>query len=733
LIGDYSGTVMSESRAAPAPHVAVGRRTLWPTVLALALFLGLAILNTLPMALQFTTTGLGAGGDAVHYLWFMWWIRDALASGVNPHETSLIYWPEGAKLYVGTTPFVDGFIVLPVQWLAGLFAAYNTLVLLKFSLSAFCAYLLARYLWRDYTAALLAGIAYGFCTYLAAHAVGGHMALLSVMFMPLAALWLFRAAAGDGRRYVVLAALALAANVPMLHYALYMAVFAALFLAWQTVRLRRDLPLVRRIWLRVLVTGLLALVFSAPLLALLLTEIARTASNPTMIYAYGADLLAYVVPSLFHPLFGPLVRDFTMGFVTRGNIGEALVFPGYTVLLLAAAALLLRERPRPDSAATRPLDLGAGFWALVALCFGVLSLGVELRVNGQYTGLPLPYALLNRLPLWGSQSAPSRFEIVAQLALAMLAAAGLVAVRARLAARGRLRAARLCNWLPLALLTFEFLSFPFRTFALPDPSPFFAQLAADPDQYAVLNVPMLGGPDRDAWAQTFHHKPIIGGYVTRPRQDYLPHSLLGPFQELQLYFPPFEPDIVSFDLARDGLPVLRSFGVRYLLVHRDLLEPPYPQRTADLLRTMGLGEPVYQDDTLAAYCIPPAAGPERVVAIARWLRPSTRPSYLEPPARATDGLVYRETVADTTLIGIWSSEATRVTLEVPMWSLGGATPLTFFLNDAPVVSAALTDERQILQVPLDLRPGSNFLALQGRAAIGPMRILPPGESASAPR
>jgi hypothetical protein len=541
--------------------------------------------------------------------------------------------------------------------------------------------------------------------------------------MPLAALWLFRAAAGVGRRYVLLAALALVANVPMLHYALYMGLFIALFLIWQTIRLGADLPLLRHIWLRVLATGLLAAALSTPLLALMLSQGERLAGDSSAAYAYGADLLAYVVPSLLHPLFGPLVHDLTMSFITRNNIAEGLVFPGYTVLLLAGAALLLWRGGRPEGPA-QPLALGVGFWSLVALCFVVLSLGLELRINGQYTGIPLPYALLNHLPFWSAQSAPSRFEIVAQLALAMLAAAGLHAIRRRLAARRQPPAALAATVALLGLVTFEAFWFPYRMFALPKPSPFYQQLAADPGQYAVLNVPFLGHPDREAWAQTAHHKPQIGGYVTRPAVDYLPYWLLPPFQELQLYFPPFEPDITSFDLARDSLPMLRSFGIRYLLVHSDLLAPPYPQRTADLLRTMGLGEPVYQDATLAAYRVPEATGPERVATIARWLRPSTRPSYLGPPARTPDGMVYRETVADTTLVGIWSSEAMRATLEMPLWSLGGTTPLTFFLNKAPVATVDLTDQRQVVQIALDLRQGSNSLALQGRAAIGPMQLLP---------
>jgi hypothetical protein len=294
LAVDHAERMTSEQLAAPVARPVIERRVPWPSLLALALFSTLAVINTLPLVTRFTTALPGAGGDAVQYLWYTWWLRFALEQGITPFESPLVFWPYGANLYIGTTAIAEGLVSLPVQWLAGPIVTYNVLLLAKLALSAFCAYLLAVYLWRDRWAALLGGIAYGFCTYLAAHALA-HMALLSVMFMPLAALWLFRAAAGVGRRYVLLAALALVANVPMLHYALYMGLFIALFLIWQTIRLGADLPLLRHIWLRVLATGLLAAALSTPLLALMLSQGERLAGDSSAAYAYGADLLAYVV------------------------------------------------------------------------------------------------------------------------------------------------------------------------------------------------------------------------------------------------------------------------------------------------------------------------------------------------------------------------------------------------------------------------------------------------------
>ena len=52
----------------------------------------------------------------------------------------------------------------------------------------------------------------------------------------------------------------------------------------------------------------------------------------------SADLLAFVTPQGFHPLWGEWARKASAGFTS--TISEYTVFAGYTVLLLALVGLL---------------------------------------------------------------------------------------------------------------------------------------------------------------------------------------------------------------------------------------------------------------------------------------------------------------------------------------------------------------------------------------------------------
>ena len=88
-----------------------------------------------------------------------------------------------------------------------------------------------------------------------------------------------------------------------------------------------------------------------------------------------------------------------------------------------------------------------GLWLGVGLTFWVLALGPVLHINGQTMLLPgggeipLPYALLNRLPFLDIMRSISRLDVMVMLSLAVLAAIGLDAL-----VRGKPRRA----WIPAA-------------------------------------------------------------------------------------------------------------------------------------------------------------------------------------------------------------------------------------------------------------------------------------------
>jgi hypothetical protein len=97
-----------------------------------------------------------------------------------------------------------------------------------------------------------------------------------------------------------------------------------------------------------------------------------------------AVLLAFFLPSVFHPLWGAAVGEFFYGRLTPSYVVGGIVMLGYVPLALALLGAL-RERRR------------AGLFVLVFATFFVLALGPHLKVGGintYDTALPVP------LPYW---------------------------------------------------------------------------------------------------------------------------------------------------------------------------------------------------------------------------------------------------------------------------------------------------------------------------------------------
>jgi hypothetical protein len=701
----------------------LAQRPGWASFCVFAFYLAFSLLTTLPLALHFTTQVPGHGSDSYQYLWNLWLVQHSVSEGHSPLQTNLAFWPDGVQLYIGMTAPLEALVVAPVLFLAGAIPAFNVLAIVKPALDAFAAFVLALHLWGDRLAALWAGLAFGFCTYVAARGTI-HPSLVDVAFIAFAVLWLLKAVETGARRYFLFFAAAVFVNVVMLHYALYVAMFAGLFLVWQTLRLWRAREMVLTLWRRAAWAGAAALVASAPLVAMVVGQSPRAAGSPKLARAYGADLLAYFAPSPHHPGYGFLFGSLYRRIVQFDNLPEALVFPGYAVLVLAALAHVLYRPPAPPS--PRWLDVGPRFWTFVALVFVILSLGLELRVAGHFTGVPLPYAIFNRLPFWSSQNAPSRWSIVAQLALSMLGAASIAGLRAR--AEGRLRAIAL----PLAFLILVAESWwaPYEVGDATSPSPFYASMAGDGGTYSVVDVPYGAVRDRSVLAQMTHGKPTVGGYALRPA-NYLPDQMLPPFYDLNLYWPFFEEDVVPFDLKTETAPVLRAFGVRYLLLHRDLLTEPYLKWARALLEKAMLGRAVYADSRLEVYRVPGReSGP--VVVATRFFVPDGKPSRLEPPALSRHGLKYRETRGEATL-GIWASVDTKSELDVTAWRTEeGAPLLSIELNEGPLGSLALGGEPGEFKSRVELHEGANWLVLRGRAAISRIHVTPIVGPASGP-
>jgi hypothetical protein len=238
----------------------------------------------------------------------------------------------------------------------------------------------------------------------------------------------------------------------------------------------------------------------------------------------GIDLLAWVVPNPNHPLAPASLRAWVAHLTRDGYLENVASVPWVVLGLLAVAAIGRWRAPRA------PL--------VMTIAFALLATGPFVRFAGTDTHVPGPWALLRYLPVVELARSPSRFSILVMLGVATLLASALSAiVRLRPAARRPILAA------VTVLLLIELLpAVPLHSAAVPS---IYQTIASDPrPEAAVLELP-FGVRDgtmsvgnftaRTQYFQTIHHKPILGGYLSRVSQRRVAQTRRHPVLRLLMY------------------------------------------------------------------------------------------------------------------------------------------------------------------------------------------------------
>ncbi|HEX8230588.1 MAG TPA: hypothetical protein VF826_14915 [Chloroflexia bacterium] len=580
--------------ATPRKSRAVGQH-----LLVLAGYAILAVALTWPVASRLFTEVPG-GGDAWQHIWNLWWVKQALlVEHTSPYHTDLLYYPEGVSLYFHTLVLTAGLVGIPLQLLGfNLIATYNLVLLSTFVLAGYGMYLLCMYLTRHAWASFVGGIVFAFSPYHLAH-TSGHMNLASLQWLPFYVLALLKAfepgavwdrrtnrtegdqladapVHGTARERLLWsvaagALLALNAYTDWL-YLIFLVLFTGLFAAWKLLipSERRGLGVGMWSWMeagtRFAIMGLVFLVLSAPIFFPTLAEATRGYAQqpPFEVLVYSSDLTSAVTPSELHPVWGAAIKEQvnnTGPYLPIKNPSERVLFLGFSVLVLAALGLWRGWR-----------SMQVRFWAFAAFTTWLLSLGPLLQYMGKTTftlfevNVPLPYLLLYRLPLLSIMRTPARLTVLTMLALGVLAAFALTALLGRrYLERGRVLSFRNAVWgllLP-AIIVFEFLAVPFPTVPPGWNVPIYRQIATEPGDFALLELPIRPFGDYMAY-QTVHGKPIVGGYLSRQP----PYATLAQTPALHyLEDTVAADDPVSAQVTEGrGVTELKALGVKYVII-----------------------------------------------------------------------------------------------------------------------------------------------------------------------
>jgi|GEM_PF-2108707 len=525
--------------------------------------------------------------DRNQNLWNLWWFqRSLLETHTNPFHTDLLFYPYGANLYLHTYSLYNMLVGLPLQSLFGRIIAFNILVLLTFPLAGYGGYLLSRYLLGNVPhrewGALLAGLVYGFSPY---HFVELHFEQtdsISIQWMPFFVLFTLKLAQAETRRAIIQNGLLVAlffflTLLTDYYYALYLVMFVGLFWLWQVGQLgwrflqqaqlkKEQATKVGGLTLKLVGALALGTLPYSPILLNTLRDISSgkypTLDNNLTVLTNSSDLVRLFLPTMYQPWWGSNFDLWKNLGITRLDDSGAVL--GYVALILSLYALIKIR--------------GLWFWGFSGLFWLIMSLGPNLRLNGNSSDFPLPYRILAQIPLLNIGRFPERFILMVQLSLSILAGFALV----RLLGHFRERRIWLVSARPafgLIILALFFLeSWPG---ILPPPTPItppaFTTVIGSrnlssnvPANKAILELPVTKHNDQDSlrmFYQIYHQRPIVGGYLSR--------SLIDPYRIANDYIlynwveflSQTNPDIVPALSQSELLGLLNYAGIGYVVVY----------------------------------------------------------------------------------------------------------------------------------------------------------------------
>ncbi|PIU09542.1 hypothetical protein COT30_03790 [Candidatus Micrarchaeota archaeon CG08_land_8_20_14_0_20_49_17] len=321
---------------------------------------------------------------------------------------------------------------------------------------------------------------------------------------------------------------------------------------------------------------------------------------------YSADLLAFILPSYYSPIFGDAVRPIYAYISVPVNIMEQVVFPGYSVLLLAYFAW-------------RSGGKDARFWLMFASAFAILSLGGILIIANIPFPVPLPNLILELLiPFYSIIRVPSRFALLMMLSLAAVCALVLKTLKFQDSRWGAL-----LLFLLLILIEYYPATLQFSSMAMPQ----IFQALANERGSAVLAVPtgmidaMIG--IKQLYYQTAHGLPMVGGYLSRSTNNTYQFINANPAIS-QLAGITDSGNSSSFQLCKPttleyGKGIFPNYKIKYAIFPNysnqevnlgrysldNAYRPEYAKEASEcsqLLSTL-FGQPIYTDNEVSIYQI----------------------------------------------------------------------------------------------------------------------------------
>ena len=576
-------TALGAASLSRAPWLLNGARD----VGAALLFLLVTLVVTHPLVFNISSR-VAACCDVWYFYWHTWWTKEALL-GLRHDQffTDRIFYPSGTSLsFESLSNSIFSALVSPIF---GGVAAFNLLYLASYVLGALGTYLLVVRLTGDRRAGIVAGIVFAFSAVRSQNLQFTNMS--TIQWLPLLALWVLKMIESPTtRRAVVCAVFFALAVLSSGYYAVSAAILVVGMLAWKSRRVV-NFRFVKPLSIFFGVSAVALLPFTLPVLVESFSgdSILR---NSQFSRHFSADLVSFVLPSRFNPIYDSYVTGTYQRFVTHFTESESYL--GVVTVLLAALGAYRFGLRR------------TGLWVTVFIVFTALSLGPFLQVLGrEFQGLPMPFYFLQDLPVFDAVRSPKRFLVAGMLGLAVLSGYGAHYLFSRNFAAWRIRPEVIVVVLVVLVLT-DYWGWP-RSFVTSDATvpEFFRELATEEGDIALLHIPVpnFANP-KPMYYQTVHGKRLIGGYAERPSPQALRLMEENSFLKGAALPEVERRSSITAGETRDAQTLLISIPqIRYVVLSKSHLF--FPTLTSfgvyePWLREQ-FGAPVYEDALIAAW------------------------------------------------------------------------------------------------------------------------------------
>ena len=209
-----------------------------------------------------------------------------------------------------------------------------------------------------------------------------------------------------------------------------------------------------------------------------------------------------------------------------------------------------------------------------------------------YPEIKLPYYVVRDLFSAIGLDNPYRLNLALMPALAALVGLACAGISARLRKRWPLS-------ILAALILFEYLVVPMELMTPPPHSPFYDRMAADGEDYAIVDLPLsrIAG-EIHRYYQTIHHKPIVGGWDRRVPSGAFAFIERNPLLRAWKEDRPLDGELGA------SLAELSQADVRYVVLHKNQLRGGLPG-LSDLLFAL---TPSYEDPDICVFATDARSG-----------------------------------------------------------------------------------------------------------------------------